>query len=73
MADRTLSDAQSDLAAAYAGRLAAMNGSYTLDTGQGKQSVTRMPLKDWNILIANLKDEIESFSEFSGLTIVVNR
>jgi len=59
MGDRTADEIRADLTAAYAARRAAMNGSYTLDTGQGKQSVTRS-LKEINETISILESELDS-------------
>lgn len=70
---RSVAEIQADLDAAYAARRAALNGSYSLDTGQGKQSVTRPPLKDLQTAIDNLQDELDAATAFNGLSITVNR
>lgn len=59
MGVRTADEIRADLTAAYAARRAAMNGSYALDTGQGKQSVTRS-LKEINETVSILESELEA-------------
>ena len=52
-------DIQADLTILYAARIAAATGqSYTLDTGQGRQSVTRADLATINATIATLESEL---------------
>lgn len=60
MGVRTGDEIRADLVAAYAARRAAMNGSYTLDTGQGKQSVTRS-LKEINEIVISLESELDAY------------
>ena len=50
---------QADLTLAYSARLAALNGSFTLDTGQGRQSVTR-GLNAINATISQLEVELQT-------------
>ncbi len=55
---RASSLVQADLTIAYAARIAALNGSYTMDTGQGRQSVTR-DLNAINATISQLEVELQ--------------
>ena len=52
---------QSDLDAAYAGRVAVLSGaqSYSMDSGQSKKTVTRASLKEINNTIDQLNRELE--------------
>ena len=60
MSSRTSAQVQADLTAAYAARLAAMSGqSYSVNTGQGSQSVTRANLTEINKTISLLEAELE--------------
>ena len=60
MSSRTSAQVQADLTAAYAARLAAMSGqSYSVNTGQGSQSVTRANLTELNKTINLLEAELE--------------
>jgi hypothetical protein len=54
---------QADYDAAILARRAAMNGSYTLDTGQGRQQVTRPDLSQMNALIKQLESDLNSCKE----------
>ena len=53
---------QADLDAAYAARRAALLGNYSLDTGQGRHSVTRPDLDKINALISDLEADLASCS-----------
>ena len=56
---RTAAEIQTDLDAAYAARRAALLGqSYALDTGQGRQTVTRANLTEINRTIQALETEL---------------
>ncbi len=56
---RAVAEIQADLDAAYAARRAALLGqSYTLDTGQGRQTVTRANLTEINRTIQTLETEM---------------
>lgn len=58
---RSSSEIQTDLDAAYEARRAALSAqSYSLDTGQGKQTVSRANLSDINKMIRDLELELES-------------
>jgi len=57
MSSRTAAEIQIDLDAAYAARRAALIESYTLDTGQGRQSVNRN-LPAINATIRDLESEL---------------
>ena len=51
---------QADLTAAYSARTAALLGqSYSLDTGQGRQTVTRANLTEINRTIQSLEAELD--------------
>jgi len=59
---------QADLDAAYAARRAALLGqSYSLDTGQGRQTVTRPDLDKINFLISDLESDLASCSDTDTL------
>jgi hypothetical protein len=61
---RESADIQIDLDAAYEARRTAMQAqSYSLDTGQGKQSVNRASLNQLNDTIKYLQDELEEAIE----------
>ena len=61
---RSVAEIQADLTAAYASRTAAMSAqSYTLDTGQGRQTVERASLSDINKTIRELTQELEDATE----------
>lgn len=61
---RSVTDIQTDLTNARAGLAAAMSAqSYTLDTGQGKQTVTRASIKELRSLIKELEQELEDATE----------
>jgi hypothetical protein len=56
---RSAVDIQADLEIFYSARRAvALSASYTLDTGQGRQSVTRADLASINATIASLESEL---------------
>jgi hypothetical protein len=58
---RTVTDIQADLDAAIAARRTALSAQeYSLDTGQGRQSVKRANLSDINKTIRELELELES-------------
>ncbi len=58
---RTSADIQTDLDAAYTARRTALSAqSYSLDTGQGKQTVNRANLSDINKTIRELETELEN-------------
>ena len=57
---RSATDIQADLTLLYAARTAAAIGqSYTLDTGQGRQTVTRANLTEINRTIQSLEAELD--------------
>lgn len=57
---RSATDIQADLDAAYAARRAAYKAqSYSLDTGQGRQQVTRVDLRALDESIMSLEEELE--------------
>ena len=57
---RSYADVQADLTAAYAARRACLLGaSYSLDTGQGRQTVTRANLTEISHLIQALEAELQ--------------
>jgi len=57
---RSVTDIQADLTAAYADRRTAMSAqSYTLDDGQGKQTVQRANLTEINKTIRILEAELD--------------
>lgn len=57
---RPVDEIQADLTAAYAARRAAYKAqSYSLDTGQGRQQVTRVDLRALDESIAALESELE--------------
>ena len=59
MSSRTVAEIQTDLDAAYAARRAALSGQqYSLDTGQGRQTVTRADLPAINATIRDLESEL---------------
>jgi hypothetical protein len=59
MSSRTVAEIQIDLDAAYVARRAALSGqSYSLDTGQGRQTVTRADLPAINATIRDLESEL---------------
>jgi hypothetical protein len=59
MSSRTSAQIQTELTLAYAARTAALLGQeYTLDTGQGRQSVTRANLTEINRTIQELEAEL---------------
>lgn len=61
---RTTAQIQADLDTAYAARRAALLGqSYTLDTGQGRQTVTRADLRAIENTIAILEAELADTSD----------
>ena len=70
MAARTITDVQADLDAAYAARRSAfLAQSYSLDTGQGKQSVTRVDMKSLSREISILEAELSDWnSDAEGST-----
>lgn len=70
MAARTITDVQADLDAAYAARRSAfLAQSYSLDTGQGKQSVTRVDMKALSREISILEAELSDWnSDAEGST-----
>lgn len=70
---RTVAQIQADLDAHYAARLASLNGDYSLDTGQGRQSVTRRSLTEINKSIAVLEDEMEEATSLGLNSVVVRR
>lgn len=56
---RSATDIQADLDAAYAARRAALTAqSYSMDTGQGRQQVTRVDLDKITAMIADLEGEM---------------
>lgn len=56
---RSVTDIQADLDAAYLARRTAFQAqSYSLDTGQGRHSVTRVDLKALSQEIKNLEAEL---------------
>lgn len=61
---RTSTEIQADIIEARAALRAAMSAqSYTLDTGQGKQTVTRANIKDLRAYIRDLEQELEDTTE----------
>jgi len=57
---RSVTEIQADLTAAYAARRAAFQAqSYSMDSGQGRQSVTRADLKAISLEISILEQELE--------------
>lgn len=61
---RSATDIQTDLDAAYEARRTAMSAqSYSLDTGQGKQTVQRASLAELNATIRALEQELEDATE----------
>lgn len=57
---RSVAEIQVDLDAAYTARRMALTGQeYSLDTGQGRQSVKRANLKDISEMISGLQAELE--------------
>jgi hypothetical protein len=64
---RSATDIQADLDAAYTARRTAMQAqSYSLDTGQGKQLVTRADLSSINDTIRQLESELEDATGAGG-------
>lgn len=63
---RSVTDIQIDLDAAYAARREAMKPGYSLDTGQGRQSVTPANLAEINRTIKFLESELASASDESN-------
>jgi hypothetical protein len=64
---RDQSDIQSDLDAARAALRSAMTAqSYSLDSGQGKQSVTRANVGDLQAVIRDLENELEDSTGAGG-------
>lgn len=60
MSSRTSAEVRIDLTAAYAARTAALSGqSYSINSGQGSQSVTRANLTEINKTISLLQAELE--------------
>jgi len=58
---RNATEIQEDLDAAIASRRAAMQAqSYSMDSGQGRQQVTRVDLKTLNATIRELQNELET-------------
>lgn len=57
---RSVTDIQADLDAAYAARRAALQAqSYSVDSGQGRSSVTRAELKSIQTLVKSLEAELD--------------
>ena len=69
---RTLEQVDAALAKAYAAQEAALNGDYSLDTGQGRQSVTR-DLNAINKTIDRLENEREELTSLGITSVVVCR
>jgi hypothetical protein len=66
---RSATDIQADLDAAYAARRATLLGqSYSLDTGQGRQQVTRADLGAISELISLLENEM---AEATGTDVLI--
>ena len=64
---RTVEDIQTDLDEAYAARRVALKAqSYSSDSGQSKQSVSRASLSDINKTIRELQIELENASAIAG-------
>lgn len=58
MSDRTAAEVKIELDQARAARVTAMSAqNYSLDSGQGRQQVTRASLKDLNETIRTLESE----------------
>jgi hypothetical protein len=71
---RTAAQLQTVLDAYYAAQLAlATSASYSIDTGQGRQTVTRANLPDINRTIADLEAELADLSESGIMHIQVDR
>ena len=64
---RTTSDIQADLTAAYESRRVALTAqSYSMNSGQGSQSVQRASLKEINETIKQLTQELDEANEQYG-------
>lgn len=64
---RASTEIQADLDAAIAGRRAAMQAQgYSLDTGQGKQSVNRASLAEFNKTIRELQAELSEAQAYES-------
>lgn len=67
MSSRPIAEIQADLAEARAALRAALKGqSYSLNTGQGTQTVTRASLRDIRALIAELERELQDAQDPGG-------
>lgn len=71
---RSIEEIKADLAAAYeARRNALLAQSYSLDTGQSRQSVTRARLDEINRTIAALEAELEEAADSGVINITLRR
>jgi hypothetical protein len=71
---RSYADVQADLNAAYSARRAALLGqSYSLDTGQGRQTVTRANLTEISHLIQALEIELDEATNGANPSITFER
>lgn len=65
---RDIAEIQSDLDVAYSARRNAMLAqTYSIESGQGKQSVQRASLKDINGIIADLESELDCANNGGGI------
>jgi hypothetical protein len=71
---RSYADVQAELTAAYSARRAALLGqSYSLDTGQGRQTVTRANLTEISHLIQALEAELDEATNGANPSITFER
>jgi hypothetical protein len=71
---RSYADVQAELTAAYSARRAALLGqSYSLDTGQGRQTVTRANLTEINRTIQGLEAELDEATNGANPSITFER
>ena len=71
---RTVAEIQADLAAAYAARrVALLAQSMSLDTGQGRQTVTRANLTEINRTIQSLEVELDEATNGANPSITFER
>ena len=64
---RSAADIQADLDVAYAARRTAMSAqSYSIDSGQGKQTVERASLSDIQKMIRDLQAELEQAQAYES-------
>jgi hypothetical protein len=71
---RSYADVQADLTIFYAARrTVALGASYSLDTGQGRQTVTRANLTEINRTIQGLEAELDEVTNGANPSITFER